>query len=59
MSTLIIVFTIVFMAFLAMSIGMLFGKKPISGSCGGIANLDSGSQCEICGDNPNKCLENT
>jgi uncharacterized protein len=31
---------------LAMSVGVLFKRKPISGSCGGIANLMGG--CDIC-----------
>ena len=40
-----------------MSVGVLFGKKPISGSCGGLANLEPGRECELCGGNPSKCVE--
>ena len=40
-----------------MSVGVLFGKKPITGSCGGLANLEPGRECELCGGNPSKCIE--
>lgn len=42
----------------AMSIGVIMGGKPISGSCGGIAALDLGD-CEICGGDPAKCETET
>ena len=35
-----------------MSIGIIFNKKPLSGSCGGIEN---NGLCTICGGNENKC----
>lgn len=38
-----------------MSIGVMMGRKPIAGSCGGIKALGSGAACEICGGDPNKC----
>ncbi len=41
----------------AMSVGVLFGKKPITGSCGGLNNLEPGRECELCGGNPSKCVE--
>jgi hypothetical protein len=33
------------------------GKKPIAGSCGGVAAAlgEKDYTCEICGDDPNKC----
>jgi hypothetical protein len=42
-----------------MAVGVLMGKKPISGSCGGIAAAlgEKDYTCEICGDDPNKCDE--
>ena len=42
-----------------MAIGVLLGKKPISGSCGGVATAlgEKDYTCEICGDDPNKCDE--
>ena len=41
----------------AMAVGVLLGRKPISGSCGGVAAAlgDKDYTCEICGDDPNKC----
>ncbi|MFL2697956.1 MAG: (Na+)-NQR maturation NqrM [Gammaproteobacteria bacterium] len=42
---------------IAMSLGVLMGRKPITGSCGGLANLEPGRECEICGGNPSKCVE--
>jgi len=32
----------------AMSIGVIFGRKPISGSCGGVA-MQPGESCSVCG----------
>ncbi len=42
-----------------MAIGVLMGKKPIAGSCGGVAAAlgQKDYTCEICGDDPNKCDE--
>lgn len=41
----------------AMSVGVLFGKKPISGTCGGLANLEPGRECELCGGSASQCIE--
>ena len=43
----------------AMAVGVLMGKKPIAGSCGGVAAAlgEKDYTCEICGDDPNKCDE--
>ena len=41
----------------AMSIGVLMGRKPIKGSCGGMASLGMDTACDICGGNPQKCEE--
>ena len=38
-----------------MSVGVMRGRKPISGSCGGLANLGIAGSCEICGGDPAKC----
>ncbi len=40
---------------LGMAIGVLKGRPPISGSCGGLNNLGVDGACEICGGDPAKC----
>ena len=52
-----LLFTLAFFgtAVLVMSVGVLFRRKPIQGSCGGIANL-MGS-CDIC-DKKDDCIDN-
>lgn len=39
----------------AMSVGVIMGRKPIKGSCGGIKALGMGANCDICGGNPQRC----
>ena len=43
----------------AMSVGVMMGRKPISGSCGGIGAAlgEENYVCDICGDDPSKCEE--
>ena len=52
--TLLFAFLFMLLVVGAMSIGVMFGRKPISGSCGGIGALGLG-ECEICGGNPAAC----
>ena len=40
------------LAIMAMSIGVIFDRKPLSGSCGG---LNPNGECSICGGDTNKC----
>ena len=44
----------------AMSVGVLMGRKPIAGSCGGVAAAlgEEDYVCDICGGDPDKCEEN-
>ena len=57
--TLFMTFLILLSIVIAMSVGLFFGKKPITGSCGGLANLEPGRECEICGGDTDKCEEPT
>ena len=41
--------------FIFMGIGYMVKKKPLKGSCGGVAKLMGDEQCSFCGDDPNKC----
>jgi hypothetical protein len=47
---------VILMAIVAMmAVGVMRGRAPISGSCGGLNNLGVDGACEICGGNPAKC----
>ncbi|MBS7661231.1 (Na+)-NQR maturation NqrM [Pseudomonas lalucatii] len=54
-------FVVVFLAMLLMvglmAVGVIMGRKPIAGSCGGIANLGIEKECSICGGSREKCEE--
>jgi len=43
----------------AMAIGVLAGRAPIKGSCGGMGALGIDTSCEICGGDPRRCDEET
>ncbi len=56
--------TVVFVTFIAMmvfillmSVGVLLGRKPIQGSCGGLSNINGMEKCELCGGSAQKCEE--
>lgn len=55
--TWLLVFVVMLLVVAGMAIGVIFGRKPIAGSCGGIANLGIEKECSICGGDRNKCEE--
>lgn len=55
--TWLLVFVIMLLVVFGMSIGVIMGRKPIAGSCGGIANLGIEKECSICGGDRQKCEE--
>lgn len=57
MSTMILSFVVLGLVILGMSVGVIMGRKPIAGSCGGLANVGIEGECSICGGNPAKCDE--
>lgn len=57
MGTFLLVLFIVVLLVAAMSVGVIFGRKPISGTCGGIGALGINQSCDICGGNTQKCEE--
>ncbi|WP_339804979.1 (Na+)-NQR maturation NqrM [uncultured Marinobacter sp.] len=57
MGTFLLVLVIVAFLLAAMSVGVIFGRKPISGTCGGIGALGIGGACDICGGDTSKCEE--
>jgi hypothetical protein len=38
-----------------MAVGVIFGRKPITGSCGGMKALGLDVECEICGGDADRC----
>lgn len=57
MTTLITVFVFMLMVIGAMAIGVIMGRKPISGSCGGMSAIGMDGACDICGGDRKKCEE--
>lgn len=57
MGTFVLALIIVGLLMAAMSVGVIFGRKPISGTCGGIGALGIGGACDICGGDTSKCEE--
>jgi len=55
MSTMLLTFLVLLILLLGMSVGVIFGRKPIAGSCGGLQGLDPDRDCELCGGNLSKC----
>ena len=55
--TIILAFILLIIVFTAMSIGILLGRKPIAGSCGGVGAAlgEKDYSCDICGGDPQRC----
>ena len=53
--------TVVFIALVmaGMAIGVMMGRGPLKGSCGGMGALGIDTACDICGGNPQLCEEET
>jgi hypothetical protein len=54
-----IVFVVMLLFVGAMAIGVMNGRKPLAGSCGGIAALGLEKKCGFCGGEHDKCKRNT
>lgn len=53
--TWLIAFIVMLLVVAGMAIGVMAGRKPIAGSCGGIATLGIEKECSICGNDFSKC----
>jgi len=58
-ATFFIVLGVMLLVVVAMAIGVIFGRKPLKGSCGGVGQAlgEKDYTCEICGDDEAKCEE--
>jgi hypothetical protein len=57
MAEFVLSFVFLLIIVVAMAIGVIRGRAPISGSCGGLNRVGLGGPCEICGGDTNKCEE--
>jgi hypothetical protein len=57
MGTFLLALFVVVLLVAAMSVGVIFGRKPISGTCGGLNAAGVGGPCDICGGDTSKCEE--
>ncbi|WP_207062726.1 (Na+)-NQR maturation NqrM [Motiliproteus sp. SC1-56] len=57
METFIFTFAILLLVIVGASVGVVMGRKPIKGSCGGVGAAlgEKDYICPVCGDDPNKC----
>ena len=50
-----VAFGVMLLLVLAMSVGVILGKKPIAGSCGGMSALGMEVACDVCKGDKSKC----
>ena len=55
MTTLFFAFGFMLLRVALMAVGVICGRKPIAGSCGGMKALGMEVECEICGGDPQQC----
>ena len=59
MSVFLISFVFIGLVIAGMAVGVMAGRGPLKGSCGGMGALGIDTACDICGGSPQKCEENT
>lgn len=59
MTTIVLAFVLMIALVVAMAVGVLMRRKPISGSCGGMSALNMEVACDICGGDKGKCEKET
>ena len=59
MQLFVIVFSVLLLITAVMAVGVIFGRKPISGSCGGVGAAlgEEEYECDFCGGDEAKCDE--
>ncbi|MEP4148123.1 MAG: (Na+)-NQR maturation NqrM [Halioglobus sp.] len=59
MSMFLISFLVFGLVIAGMAVGVIMGRGPIKGSCGGMGALGIDTACDICGGDPKRCDEET
>ncbi len=59
MTLFLISFVFIGLVMVAMAVGVIAGRGPIKGSCGGMGALGIDTACDLCGGNPQLCEEET
>lgn len=59
MTLFLISFLVMALVVAGMAVGVIAGKGPIKGSCGGMGALGIDTACDICGGDPKRCDEET
>lgn len=59
MTTFIITLLVFALVLAIMAVGVIMGREPIKGSCGGMGALGINQACDICGGDPQRCDEET
>ena len=54
-STFLFAFVLMVILVTMMAVGVIWGREPIKGSCGGMKALGLEMECEICGGDVDKC----
>ncbi|MGS2723335.1 (Na+)-NQR maturation NqrM [Porticoccus sp. GXU_MW_L64] len=57
MLTFVLAIGLVVLLITGMAIGVIMGRKPLAGSCGGVGAAlgEKDYSCDLCGGDPNKC----
>lgn len=59
MTEIILSFGVLLLVMCMMAVGVLMGREPIKGSCGGMSALGMKGACDICGGDMSRCESNT
>lgn len=59
MATFLAVLALMLIVVAAMSVGVMFGRQPIKGSCGGMAAIGMEAECDVCGGDKTRCDSET
>lgn len=55
MMIMLLAFIFMLLVVAAMAVGVLMGRKPIAGSCGGLSAIGMKSACDVCGGDDEVC----